>query len=209
MKVLNLYAGIGGNRKLWTDVEVTAVELDENIAKVYHDFFPNDRLITGDAHKYLLDHFNEFDFIWSSPPCPTHSRARFWSSKGGMYPIVYPEMALYQEIILLRNFYQGLWLVENVKPYYPPLIEPKTELGRHLFWSNFKITYVVSESNYIFNGKDKDRVVKMLGFSLDNYDISDKTKILRNCVHPEIGSHILDCARNVIRIKNIQEQLLF
>ena len=28
MKVLNLYCGIGGNRKLWEDVEVTAVELD-------------------------------------------------------------------------------------------------------------------------------------------------------------------------------------
>jgi len=29
-KVLNLYAGIGGNRKLWTDVDVTAVEWDED-----------------------------------------------------------------------------------------------------------------------------------------------------------------------------------
>lgn len=26
IKVLNLYAGIGGNRKLWEGVEVTAVE---------------------------------------------------------------------------------------------------------------------------------------------------------------------------------------
>ena len=26
LKVLNLYAGIGGNRKLWTNVDVTAVE---------------------------------------------------------------------------------------------------------------------------------------------------------------------------------------
>lgn len=33
MKVLNLYAGIGGNRKLWdevTDVDVTAVEIGGN-----------------------------------------------------------------------------------------------------------------------------------------------------------------------------------
>ena len=28
MKVLNLYAGVGGNRKDWTGVEVTAVEPD-------------------------------------------------------------------------------------------------------------------------------------------------------------------------------------
>ena len=34
MKVLNLYAGIGGNRKLWTNCEVTAVELDQKIAAV-------------------------------------------------------------------------------------------------------------------------------------------------------------------------------
>ena len=33
MKILNLYAGIGGNRKLWKDVQVTAVELNSEIAK--------------------------------------------------------------------------------------------------------------------------------------------------------------------------------
>jgi len=34
MKVLNLYAGIGGNRKLWPDeCEVTAVENNEEIPK--------------------------------------------------------------------------------------------------------------------------------------------------------------------------------
>lgn len=35
MKILNLYAGIGGNRALWENCEVTAVELDEKIADVY------------------------------------------------------------------------------------------------------------------------------------------------------------------------------
>ena len=63
MEVLNLYAGIGGNRKLWEDVEVTAVEINEQIAQIYQDNFPNDRVIIGDAHQYLLDHFKEFDFI--------------------------------------------------------------------------------------------------------------------------------------------------
>jgi len=73
MKILNLYCGIGGNRKLWGDEhEITAVEHDPNIAKIYQDFFPNDKMIVGDAHQYLLDHYKEFDFIWSSPPCPSH-----------------------------------------------------------------------------------------------------------------------------------------
>ena len=77
-RILNLYAGIGGNRKLWTDCDVTAVEINPEIANIYQDLFPNDKVIIGDAHEYLINHFKEFDFIWASPPCPTHSRARFW-----------------------------------------------------------------------------------------------------------------------------------
>ena len=74
MKILNLYAGIGGNRKLWGDEhEITAVEWDEKIAKIYQDFFPKDKVLVEDAHDYLLKHFEKYDFIWSSPPCPTHS----------------------------------------------------------------------------------------------------------------------------------------
>ena len=36
-KVLNLFAGIGGNRKHWKDVEVTAIEYNEEIANVYKE----------------------------------------------------------------------------------------------------------------------------------------------------------------------------
>src|SRR3990167_2123115 len=75
MKILNLYANIGGNRKLWgNDHEITAVEIDPKIAAVYQKLWPNDKVIVGDAHQFLVDHFHEYDFIWSSPPCPTHSR---------------------------------------------------------------------------------------------------------------------------------------
>ena len=60
MKILNLYAGIGGNRMLWSDEhEVTAVEYNENIAKVYKEQYPNDKVIIADAHQYLLDHYKE------------------------------------------------------------------------------------------------------------------------------------------------------
>lgn len=69
-KILNLYAGIGGNRKKWgDDYDITAVELNEEVANVYNRYFPNDKIIIGDAHEYLLKHVNEFDFIWASPPC--------------------------------------------------------------------------------------------------------------------------------------------
>ncbi len=119
MKVLNLYAGIGGNRKLWKDVEVTAVENNKEIAKIYQDFFPDDKVIVADAHQYLLEHFKEFDFIWSSPPCYTHSKMNLGTRHK---KIRYPDMDLYQEIILLKQFFKSRWVVENVNPYYQELM---------------------------------------------------------------------------------------
>ena len=42
MKILNLYAGIGGNRKLWgNEHEITAVEINPKIAEAYKTFFNN------------------------------------------------------------------------------------------------------------------------------------------------------------------------
>ncbi|KKR11714.1 MAG: hypothetical protein UT41_C0007G0007 [Candidatus Wolfebacteria bacterium GW2011_GWC2_39_22] len=120
MKVLNLYAGIGGNRKEWGDKhEITAVEIDPKIAAIYKKLYPKDNVIVGDAHEYLRQHFREFDFIWASPPCPTHSvfqMTRYYDDK-----LKYPDMTLYQEIIWLKTFFKGKWVIENVKPYYPPL----------------------------------------------------------------------------------------
>ena len=202
MKVLNLYAGIGGNRKLWQDVEVTAVELNPEIASIYQSYFPNDKVIVGDAHQYLLDHYKEFDFIWDSIPCPSHSNARFWSSKGGMYNPIYPDLRLYQEILFLSKFYDGKYCVENVIPYYEPLIK-RHKIGRHLFWCNFNIGNHTSDSNYIFSGDDKNRVKDMLGFDIDN------VKLLRNCVHPETGLYILNCARNIITKSNVNQLDIF
>ena len=65
MKVLNLYACLGGNRYKWdevadeagVDMQVTAVELDHELAKLYQERFPNDTVIVADAHQYLLDHY--------------------------------------------------------------------------------------------------------------------------------------------------------
>ena len=57
LKVLNLYSCLGGNRLLWEDCEVTAVELDPELARMYQERFPNDKVIVTDAHQYLLDHY--------------------------------------------------------------------------------------------------------------------------------------------------------
>ena len=194
MKVLNLYAGIGGNRKLWEDVEVTAIEFDPKIAEVYKDFFPDDTVIVTDAHQYLLEHFEEYDFIWSSPPCPTHSQLRKYSlvTRGIVDP-VYPDMRLYQEIIFLQHHFKGLWCVENVIGYYKPLIKPQ-EKGRHYFWANFLIRDITIPSGQIEQGTI-DIWQEKTGFDLSPYNGIDKRVMLRNCVNSKLGEHVLDCAR--------------
>jgi DNA (cytosine-5)-methyltransferase 1 len=176
------------------EIEVTAVEINEDIAKVYQQFFPQDKVIVGDAHQYLLEHFSEFDFIWASPPCPSHSRVRIYSSvaRGQSEPI-YPDMKLYEEIIFLKYYFKGKWVVENVISYYEPLIKPK-EIQRHYFWSNFNISQnsFIAPDN-IGDGNNEDRQDK-LGFDISNISIEDKTKLLRNCVDPQLGLHVFECA---------------
>jgi DNA (cytosine-5)-methyltransferase 1 len=193
MKILNLYSGLGGNRKLWgNNHQVTAVEFDPNIAAIYKDQHPMDNVIVGDAHQYLLDHFQEFDFIWSSPPCPTHSSFRF--NIGVRFRGVaaeYPDMRLYQEIIFLKHHSTGKWVVENVKPYYDPLIKPDVILQRHYFWSNFTINKMQFNADHIRTAQIPDLQL-LHGIDLSNYKIADKRKILRNCVYPPVGLHILN-----------------
>lgn len=211
MEILNLYSGIGGNRKLWgNEHNVTSVEYREDIANVYRHYFPNDTLIVADAHQYLLDNFSKFDFIWASPPCQTHSRARLWAWKNDdRVEKKYPDMKLYQEIIFLENYFEGLWIIENVKPYYEPLIRPKIELGRHLFWSNFNIAPTKIKEADINRGNRKE-YSELHGFDLTDFKIETrKDQIYRNCVHPETGLHILNCAVGKNLLKNIYLQTLF
>ena len=211
MKILNLYSGIGGNRKLWSNEhEITSVEYRKDIAAVYSEYFPNDTLIIEDAHQYLLDHYKEFDFIWSSPPCQTHSRARLWGWKNDDRVVTkYPDMKLYQEILFLDNYFEGLWIVENVKPYYEPLINPKKKLGRHLFWANFNIGTIELKEADINKGNRREWS-ELHGFDLTNFKInSRKDQIYRNCVHPRTGEHILNCALGIITKRNINQLELF
>lgn len=195
MKILNLYAGIGGNRKLWgSEHEITAIEMDENIAAVYKELFPDDKLIIGDAHQYLLDHYKEFDFIWASPPCQTHSsfRQNIGVRYRGVKP-VYPDMKLYQEIIFLQANFDGLYVVENVNPYYKPLIEPSIKLDRHLFWTNIEIEPKEFDRSKLRSAQIP-QLQEFLGYDLSGYKLPNKRQVLRNCVQPDVGKYILECA---------------
>ena len=196
MKVLNLYAGIGGNRKLWEDVEVTAVEHDYKIAAVYEDFYPDDEIIIGDAHQYLLENYNKYHFIWASPPCQTHSQIRYnlgVINRGTK--AVYPDMKLHEEILFLKWYFKGDWVVENTRSFYDPLIPPRF-IGSHYLWSNFYI-----EDIKINNRNHRDGNVESLQerkqIDLSSYDIINKRQILRNCVEPELGLHIINQAKGI------------
>jgi len=201
LKILNLYAGIGGNRKLWGDKhQVTAVELDDRVAQVYAHMFPNDKVIVGNAHQYLLEHYSEFDFIWSSPPCPSHSQMRKNMSYGVMgAKALYPDMQLYEEIVFLKHYCKGKWIVENVKPYYDYLIQPSFMLGRHPYWANFAVqTSLQFEADGIKNVGAAKTIAKRFGYDLSNYNLPDKRKALRNAVNPEMGLLILNAVMDDI-----------
>lgn len=197
MKILNLYAGIGGNRKLWGDEhEVWAVELNYDIWNTYRKLYPNDVVIgSEDAHDYLLKYFREFDFIWSSPPCPSHSRTATALTGYGIYR--YPDMRLYEEIIFLQKFCKVPWVIENVIPYYEPLVKPTVTIDRHHFWSNFEIPPFEVGRNYSGTVTDqtKETLAAEYGIELPA-GTKDQRKLLRNAVRPEVGLHILNQLTN-------------
>ena len=196
MKVLNLYSGLGGNRKLWENVNVTAIELDPKIASVYQRLNPNDNVVITDAHEYLLNHYQEFDFIWSSPPCQSHSKM---IRSGRNRKPRYPDMQIYEEILFLKHNFKGDWVVENVIPYYKPFMEPK-KLGRHLFWANFQIyNFKAPEFKDFINRQNltaKKELQHWLGIHYEEniyYESNHcPTQILRNCVHPDVGLHVFN-----------------
>lgn len=195
MKILNLYAGIGGNRALWGDEhEVTSVENVLHIAATYRKLWPNDTVVEADAHQYLIDHYKEFDFIWSSPPCPTHSKLQIIQNSRGN--VRYPDMALYQEIIFLRQWCRKPWVVENVIGYYTPLVPPTRELARHYFWTNFHLSKFFNERKVTLIKDGIGKLSEAYGIVLPS-DSKEKRKLLRNAVLPELGLHVFNCKDNL------------
>ena len=223
-KILNLYACLGGNRYKWdevADIEVTAVEWDEELARLYQERFPNDKIIVADAHQYLLDYYKEFDFIWTSPPCPTHSR--FQISMKNKRKMKYPDMKLYEEIIFLETFFEGKFCVENVIPFYEPLI-PAKKRDRHLYWTNFNLPSVLSNrrSPNMAAQESGRKMYKEKGLNVfdvfcdfHDYDFKkykgkqDIGKIARNLVDYEAGKTILETALNIQKKENVNQLDIF
>ena len=217
-KILNLYACLGGNRYKWdevADIEVTAVELDPELARMYQERFPNDTVIVTDAHQYLLEHYKEYDFIWSSPPCPTHSRVRISQKNTKGFKPMYPSMILYEEILFLDNYFEGKYVIENVIPFYEPLIQAKKR-GRHLYWTNFNLPNSLNERNEgkgLVGSSITDEVKLLCDFH--EIDVNDykgtqrKDKVARNLVDYEAGRTILETALGIIKRANVKQTELF
>jgi DNA (cytosine-5)-methyltransferase 1 len=220
MKILNLYACLGGNRykwdevaeEAWIEIEVTAVELDPELARMYQERFPNDKVIVADAHQYLLDHYKEFDFIWSSPPCPTHSRAAFGARKSekSNHKPAYPSMVLYEEILFLEHYFEGGYVVENVIPYYQPLI-PSQKRERHLYWASFNLPSILTNRK-VKVGAGKNEVKNLEKFheiDLTEYKGEQrKDKIARNLVDYEAARTIFETVLGIYKAHSAQQTAL-
>jgi DNA (cytosine-5)-methyltransferase 1 len=216
MKILNLYACLGGNRYKWDEVtdnlEITAVELDPEAARLYQERFPNDIVIVADAHQYLLENYKNFDFIWSSPPCPSHSRINYSQYTRESWKPRYPDMKLYEEIIFLDNFFDGKYCIENVIPYYEPLI-PAQKRGRHLYWTNFNLPYNINERKNPDLSRTKDLINALSKYH--DYDFKKYKgeqpvrKMARNLVDYEAGKTIFETALGIINQPNTTQPKLF
>ena len=215
-KILNLYACLGGNRLKWDEVakevgieiEVTAVEWDEELAKLYKERFPNDIVIISDAHQYLLEHFKEFDFIWSSPPCPTHSRIQTSLKNRELFKPCYPDMKLYEEIIFLEQFFESKYCVENVIPYYDLLI-PGHKRDRHIYWTNFNLPKVLSTRSESIGGLNEHKRLEKFHNYKCKAGIAGYRDVLRNLVDYEAGKTIFATALGIQMQQNKKQGELF
>lgn len=223
--ILNLYACLGGNAYKWDEVakesgieiEVTAVELDPELARLYQERFPNHKVIIADAHAYLLDNYKEFNdgMIWGSPPCPSHSRARYWGfGVNGKKPI-FPDMKLYEEIIFLEYHFKGKYCIENVIPYYEPMLNPMKR-GRHLYWTNFRLPNSLNGRVKNFGDSKNGSTETLESWSkFHDYDFKKYKgkqlvlKIARNLVDYEAGKTIFETVLGIQKSNNVKQTELF
>lgn len=210
MKFLNLYCGLGGNRTCWSG-DITAVEYDENIAKLYQKRFPDDEVIVRDCEEFLRDkeiNLNQFNLIWASPPCQSHSQMqKFNRSKTQRSPI--PRMdQIYGLIVWLEQHYENYYVIENVQPHYKIPRPISARVDRHLFWANFPITSKKFKQPKNKHGKiggimrnDNFDDLRFFADSLGLTSIFNDIMLLkgyrhitliRNTIDPKIGKYIFN-----------------
>jgi DNA (cytosine-5)-methyltransferase 1 len=195
IRVLNAYAGIGGNRHLWpADWHVTAVELDPQVAAEYARRYPQDTVLVEDAHAYVLEHAHEFDAVWTSPPCPTHSRLAP-SVAARLGHELEPDPRLWEEIEHLRDL--GVrYVVENVHTYYEPPIAPDLVTARHYYWCSAAPVMLTPLSVVgLTKRRSADEYAASYGLPpLAAGSVRDPRKAMRNAVVPFEGLEVATAA---------------
>ena len=144
MRVLDLYAGLGGTdkgiRKVAAEknieIDYYAIEIDPIICQAHKKNNPETNVICADV-KDWLDKVTEFDFVWASPPCQSHSKLNKTNEGKGLEPRLI-DWDLWHLIDFLSRK-QTKYVVENVKPYYICPFKPNFSLDRHYFWTNLKL----------------------------------------------------------------------
>jgi len=121
---------------------------------------------------------------------------------------------LYSEILLLDYHFKGKYVVENVIPYYEPMLNPKKR-GRHLYWTNFNLPNSLSNrGGKLKEAKTNSESLKHYN-SFHDYDFTKYKgkqlilKIGRNLVDYEAGKTIFETALGIIRKSNIKQTELF
>jgi DNA (cytosine-5)-methyltransferase 1 len=132
-------------------------------------------------------------------------------------------MKLYEEIIFLQTFFKGKYCIENVIPYYEPLI-PAQKRGRHLYWTNFVLPKVLSNRNSPNMecqelGLNKNKKIGKTSFiqfcEFHDYDFTkykgsqDKEKMARNLVDYEAGRTIFETAIGIFKKSNDNQTQIF
>ena len=81
------------------------------------------------------------------------------------------------------------------------LIKPM-QVTRHYFWANFFIPDMKLPPPRIDQSSNTD-LENHLGFDLSQYNHPEKRKMLRNCVNPELGLHVLQSSRRTQRAADL------
>ena len=200
-ELYNGCAGFGANTHLVDrgKCNITHTEHFKEIAEVNKKLHKNDTIIVTDTFQHFQDNHEKFDAAWFSVNCQGHSKM-VKATRHNVNKIP-PVTELYGLIIFLKHFYKGDWVVENVVPFYEPLIEPTLRVGRHLFWSNkpiFGVEDVKRPKGFInkSNKQGADELKKWLGLDFEGYVYYKgnhcPAQTLRNCVHPYIGEQIIN-----------------
>ena len=191
LKILDLFCGLGGVARGFQtfliengiDFEYYAIDVDDRILKAHKVLNPRSIVIKRDAYSFSDEELCNYDFIWASPPCETHSIVGTWRRKIS----VDPDMRLYELIDRLYDLGKP-FVVENVKPYYKPPIRPTSRANRHVLWSNLEIPPIKVNLPTFTSVKNKiDTLARY-------HEIHDKV----NKVRKILGGKTRDCLRDMV-----------